>query len=218
MVKKALVALVLAGCSTVEFTPEPKVYYKRDIRVEVNDEWHSGAFTVSKQVSYKLKIKAADDNDIVLLRTCAREQYSEDEGGTWKVTYTPIDPEERSPACPLRIYSLDAKGKNAFGFMVLQDPEKFKLPVYTRCNGRHTFQTGVSVCQTKEGLLQALVFSEDVVIEPSAPHCDFKQSTGREFVFGTPNRECSWAVVGLESGKEMIHWSLGYEKLMLREQ
>jgi len=213
-----LLILILGGCSSVQkpaLTPE--VYYKRDMIVHVNKRKYRGVFVVPKEITYNLKVIAAGKNDIVNLLTCARDITSEKEGRSFDYPYTPRDPEERQTACRMELTSLHKKGKHAWGMMIVDQPEKYKLNGYLRCGEHHILMSGVSSCQTKAGLIQALVFAEEVKVFPENERCKFEADDSKEIVFETPKRECGYSIIGKDSGKLHNHYSVGYEEGVLRK-
>lgn len=207
----------LVGCSTIPPKLEPAVYYERDLRMEVNDQEFRGFGVIDHAIHYKMKLKASGDHDQLFIGTCNRNHEVEDEGGKYKYTYTPLQDIETRAECSIHITSLDLKGKHGWGFLAVEDPERYKLNAYVKCNGEEGMNGGVSMCQSKESLIQEIVFSEPVVVAPSEKCPMPSQPGSKKFRYKMPNRECAYLFRDPDSGHEHLHYTIGYEQTLMRE-
>ena len=212
-----ILLLLIPGCGSVPVKLDPEVYYQRELEIEINDDEGEGYMVAKEAIHYEIKVKASGKNDLILIRTCNREYKAEDEGGKFKYKYTPIDGIETRAECPMEITSLDKKGKHACAFVAFEKQSSYGLTAYVKCNGEEGLTNGVSVCQSKMGLIQEIVFSEPVRFSPSEKCVIPNGVNGMRFRFKMPRRECQYLFRGEVSGKEHLHYTIGYEQSLIRE-
>jgi hypothetical protein len=81
------------------------------------------------------------------------------------------------------------------------------------------------MCQSKEGLMQKIVFDEPVIITkpingPAERKEDCPTLTISEnkkvLEYINPSRECLYGIIGIETKKSMQLYTVGYEELVTR--
>ena len=180
--------------------------------------------------NYEVKIEAYDKLNFFSLTTCHEEMTSEkrDQGffkkdGQTRVTYTPTI--ERGKSCVLYVAAYSKKQKHSSGIIILEDP-RYKLNATLYCNGYVMKTRGVSACQTKEGLIQKITFSEEVLPFKKVTQGQAKrkrdcpslfEDVSKEYEFKLPNRECIYGFRGVESGKIHMLNTIGHEDIIIRE-
>lgn len=179
--------------------------------------------------SYALDITGYGKMNFFSMNTCHREITSENpdsglfkKNGEIKINYKPTL--EMGKACPLFIASYNRKGKHSWGVVAVENPG-YTLNARIECNGDIYGSHGVGICQAKAGLLQKISFEENVFsADPADGPAERKDpcpKLGRvnksTFEFMMPPRECVYGFIGVSSGKEYKFYTVGYERLIVRE-
>lgn len=221
MAKKIIILLFMMACADMSIqSPDPEVYYKRDMDITVNNITYPGTLVVPRSGRYNMRIKFPGKGDLVLLKTCHREEELEGLGSSERLYYSPTPGLEDTGKCYLEIVALSKKdGRHSWGIVDFQH-EMWNLPALVKCNGKTHNAHGVSFCQSKFGLVQEIVFSEKVTLSTKArcyallEHEFFED--GKTLRFITPRGECTF-VIKSESGKLHKLTMIGYEQILLRE-
>jgi len=212
-----MIVSALPSCTTVQQKLSEEVYYERDLYFEVNSlESEKGILVAPLAEQYEIEVTSRKKHDAIYMTSCARRDKAESQGKKYKYTYVPLKRSEKDPDCVMHIASLSKKGKHGWGFIAFEDPTVYTLKALLECNGKESQTSGVSVCQTQEGILQTLVFSERVLVE-SSDRCKIQPDSGEVFEFQTRNRECVYNFLGAVSETEHIHFAIGYEKSLIRD-
>lgn len=182
-------------------TRVPLYVYRADLQVTVDKTTFDGVGVTSARSSeMDIDIVSQINLDRVEVETCAREDVCEsgkpcnanfalDDG--WFGTqgkhlvyhYTPST-DEAAGACPIyfRVYAktdLASWGFLAFRTTTGATPET--LPAHMVCNGVPWKFSGHSMCQTKQGLLQRIVFDQPVDDFDLDKTCGAKQLDSKTF-------------------------------------
>jgi len=183
---------------------------------------------------YILTVKSHAKINFFTMRSCHEELTSENPNkgifkkkDTYQLTYEPTI--EKGRACPLFFGAYSRKDKFGTGFITFENP-KYQLEATLYCNGNTKYYKGVSVCQSREGLIQKITFKEPVIISkptngPSSRpegmgNCPaLELSTDKKSVklFKMPPRECLYYFGGVISGKKHKLFTIGYEGIILKE-
>jgi len=193
----------------------PAVYYKKDMRIEIDGHKGYGTLVVQPLPEHRIKVKFGGKGDMVTLKTCHREEEMLDLGRRESFNFIPDEIMEQSGYCYLEIEAFDKEGRHSWGLVDFNN-EKFQLPAHIRCNGSSYNSRGVTVCQSKEGLLQRIEFTEEVVMSSLAKCGTLPTEDGKVFVFNMPNRECTFIFKGT-SGKMHKLLTIGYEEIIIRD-
>jgi len=179
--------------------------------------------------SYKLKIEGYGKLHYFALTTCHEEDTTEnpDRGifkkdGRIEIEYTPTL--ERGRACPLYVSAYNKNQRHAWGILEFEHP-RYKLKAKLMCNGYVRHPTGVSICQSRKGLIQRIEFNEEVkAIRPTRGAAEKREDcpelTSKDnkiFEFKLPSRECRYGFIGKESGQVHKLLTVGYEDIIVRE-
>lgn len=235
-----LIALFLAGCSTTQDggsiklpshqDPDPKVYYKRDMKIKYDKKEYIGTVVLPKGDSYDLNFKSKGKLDLFTFTTCHREITNEHAGTTGffeskkqiGLKYTPSPKHEKKGACPIQVAGYDLKGKHSFAYLDI-DTDGYTLSATIHCNGQQYRSNGVTICQSKFGLEQSITFDVEVDFMPSAnpyKNCKnliYKTVNYKEFIYEIPARECGFVFIEKTSTKKHKLNTIGYEKILIRE-
>jgi len=226
--KYLLFLVLLSGCAYPgkDQLAEQGVYYKRDMRIEVNGFQSEGVLVAPKAGKYKIEIKAKGELDLFTLTTCHREHTEEDagEGGIFgskkkvKYKYIPSKGIEDTESCPVQLggYEKD-KGRHSWGFIDFQD-DAHTLPALVSCNGNQYNSSGVSVCQSKAGLLQRIEFTKPVLFDPTNNCAPLQTKDNKVFEYEIGKGECLYLFMERDGdGKLHRHTTVGYERILIRD-
>lgn len=226
--------LALAGaCTPNEQTPTitSEVFYKRDMILEVGGVRGEGAIVVPLKSVVPFYVTARGDLNLFTLTTCHREETAEDAGNVtertgWlfkrtitkkrevKFDFKPTLIESQG-GCPIQLGGYEEqKGRHSWGLVDFETPEA-TLPAILECNGQVVSAKGVSVCQSRVGLIQSIKFSVPVKVSPDA-ECGLGKTEGDVFEFPIPRGQCVFAFM---SADQKIHrlTTLGYEQVLIRK-
>lgn len=239
VVRLVLIALTfLTACSTTPQVLDAKIFYRRDLPVTVvyetkvshpetiptsgsNHFEGSGVLNNATRYTFIISPKGNAKMDLLAITTCHREFSGEKLSpgffgkNRYKYEYTPVKGVEDTPQCLIRMNVLDANtGKHAWALFDVQDRETL-LPAEVTCNGETVQSNGVSLCQSRSGLVQRITFAEEVDFVPSK--CPIDAPKGRVLELKMPMGECVFAFKGKDSGRIHRLTTVGYEGLLIRE-
>ena len=228
--------LLLTGCLATMPVQKlnPATYYVNDVCFthylsKRNSTSFCGVGVLPHQDSYNLRIENKGKLNFFAMTSCHRERSTENydksifrKDGRISVTYIPTL--EKGKACALYIAAYNRRGKHGWGALFFEHP-RFQLQAKIECNGKKYEGNGVSVCQSRQGLIQKISFEKDVVaIKPVDGPAERKKpcpvltsKDNKTFEFLMPTRECIYGFV--ERGTKKIHMlnTIGYEQLIIRE-
>jgi hypothetical protein len=234
----ALLAAILYGACSTSLVREinPDVYQRRDMEIRVAGKTALGVTVAPRALVYQFEIKTPGNLDWFTLKTCHRE-WSLEKAGNVKVTkprwpwgektviaknqvkfrFANSDQENIHEYCPMVLAAFEKKrGRHSFGFVDfdnIDDP----LPGTLYCNGDKRSVGGVSVCQSRVGLIQSIVFGEKIKHEAEGG-CPGGEAKGNTFTHESGRGRCVYLFVGLASGRLHRHTSIGYESIIFKEQ
>jgi len=179
--------------------------------------------------SYDIEVTSYGKLNLFTMTTCHREDTSEnpDDGifrrnGQIKINYKPAL--EKGRACPLYISAYNRKQKHAWGILAFDNP-RFKLKSKHECNGKKYPANGVSICHSREGLLQRIEFENEVLqIKPTQGGAEKKEpcpllptKDNKIFEYKMPSRECIYGFIDKKTKQVAQHYTSGYEELIVRD-
>lgn len=228
--------LLLTGCLASLPVQElnPATYYVNDIcfthYVSKNKtNYFCGVGVLPYADSYDLLIENEGKLNFFAMTSCHREKTTENydksifkKDGRIKINYEPTL--EKSKACPLFVAAFNRQGKHGWGAIFFEHP-KYQLKANIECNGDNKIANGVSVCQSRQGLLQKITFQEEVVaVRPVDGPAERKEpcpvlptKDNKTFEFLMPTRECVYGFVSKNTKQVHIFNTIGYEQLIVRE-
>jgi hypothetical protein len=204
----------------------PKVFKRDKIYQEIEI---CGSGVLPFDDSYNVRVNHSANMNFFAMNTCHREITTEnpDRGffkkdGQYFVDYKPTM--ESGKACPLFVATYNREGKHGWGVLAFEHP-RFKMKSKMQCNGDELEFNGVSLCESKLGLLQKIEFPEEVVsaepvngsAERKEPCPKLSSSDNKTFEFIMPPRECIYGFVGKTSKQLHKLYTIGYEELIVRE-
>lgn len=226
---KYLLFLFLTGCSLFQYKelyqPNANDFYRHDLKVKVNGVDFIGVGVAALSTSYKISVYPEGKINRIMWRTCNREEVVDEPSNGWfsskyEFELKPVSGLEDITSCGLQITVLEEKKRrNGFAFIDFQDKRvETSIPSILICNGVTRTYSGVSVCQSAQGLYQQISFTTPVVQRGSSLECDvMKPLNGDEKVyrFSVAKGECSYYFVAKDkapNGKRYIHrlTTIGY--------
>lgn len=232
-IKTLLSLFILGACSGLNFEPpqklNPAIYYKNDMCFKYDGEKFCGVGVIRHKEDKKLKIIVDNNIDKLVLTTCHREIDTDrpDKGlfrydGVAKLHLNPTV--EKGRACPYYFGAFEKKGRHSWGVVVVHS-ESYTLQGTLYCNGDVIKIEGSAICQSRENLIQRIIFKEPVKISKPVNGTAQRQedcpvlkisNDGKVLEYKTPNRECLYGVVGVNSMKALQLYTIGYEQLIVR--
>jgi len=219
-----ILGLILVSCASMPQKLNDNVFYRRDLKMEINGNKGIGVMVVPYAPSYDFKVKSPGKMSLFTYATCHKNIPIEDGGKGWyknkiEFTFTPDREIEASKkACPMEIGTWElGRGRNSWGFVDFETPH-LKLPALLKCNGQRMQTNGVSVCQSLQGLIQEISFPAEVLTSDKS-RCD-KMTTkdNKLFRYKCNNRQCVYTFMERsKAGRMHRHTTICYEELLLRE-
>lgn len=229
-----LFSLVLTSCSTVQSPFEPESFkkglYRKDMKLAANSYSGHGVLVIPKSKKYKMNVKAIGKLDLFTVTSCHREITQEDAGykGRFlgfgkdsrlaKMEFIPAKGLEDSGSCPIEFGGYEKKrGRHSWGILVAEH-DGATLPSKVHCNGRDAQYRGVSICQSRAGLVQKIEFPTPVVynLDKACKYTHVKLIDGKTFEYRMPEGECLiyFQEIG-DSARISEHYDYGYSKIII---
>lgn len=214
--KLLFIILLFLSCESmqsIETQPSSELKFRREMPIKVNGYNGIGMLTVPVSSTYKIEIEVSNKTKIIKVHTCHREISIERKASGWSnkkqtILLPPVSIMENSGYCPIEIGAFDIKGRHSWGLIEIINED---LPADIICNGEERNHVGVSVCQSKSGLIQRIEFKNDVTY--SAPkRCAKLRRIGNSFEYKTTVGDCIY-LFGYE-GKFHRLTSYGYETIL----
>jgi hypothetical protein len=213
-----LISLFMLSCASPFSVIEPGVNYMKDIRIKNKQFEARGMIVLPRKPLYTIEYHSPGKVDLFTSRTRDSEISIEKAGGGIKknkvtINYRPSEL-ELSPGSIVDVGAFEYKrGRHAWGLIDFQD-EFTTLQADVICNGKPYKSPGVTVCQSRTGLVQKISFPEEVTVLPDEG-CEIGKNKGTEFIFGIRSGLCVYAFVGLEKIHRLT--TFGYDKILIRE-
>jgi hypothetical protein len=203
---------VIVGC-THELALEPSKFYKKTLRFEVDGQSAIGTISLPQKPQYRINIETPQKPQLVKISSCHQEQLFIKPGKALEFVYKP-DPylEAIDAPCPVEISVLEESGQNRWGLL------DFKLPGETmtakvHCNGQVFPAAGSYICQSRDGLIQALEFNGQVY-SLNADGCSKIEGKGSLFFIKTAISTCLY-IFGSQNGELFRLMTFGYNEATL---
>lgn len=184
--------MVLSSCISSLEIPEldDGINYKKRLRIKIKlwdkkkQEWccekkFTGMGVVKKSNKYKIKVYPPGKADRILLQSCHREIIVEDKKESWfssgvEFKFSVSKDMETKKACPIDIEINEKKrGRHGWASIIIQSSRE-NLPAVVKCDGKITSFNGTSVCQSRAGLVQQIIFSRPV-LAIKKPGCELDE-------------------------------------------
>ncbi len=190
--------------------------YRKDLSLVINSKPFVGVGEVARAEKYSITIKHQFRIDFLNIETCHRSISIQDaffkkvlkNRKKFVYNYIPSNLEEN---CFLEVSIITKKEPHAFGVIVFQSKD-YNLKSFLSCNGEYKQTDGTSICQSKIGLDQSIVFKGPRVSVKGS--CDIKRVNDFSFKYTMKKDYCIW-VFKNDRGVHR-HYSFGYDQIILR--
>ncbi len=219
---------IAVGCiGSVPQTLSPEHFYKRDMTITVNEIEAEGVLVVPRSADeiYEMTIENKGKIDLFTFTTCHREDTREiAKGGIFgrfkrevEFSYVPVPGIETGRYCPIKLGGYEmVKGRHSWGFLDFESSDHL-LPARLSCSGDASDGLGVSICQSKAGLIQRIEFPEKTRVAAGRNSCPaLKSEDGKLYEFEPSLGICVYAFEGKTSSRRHRLTVLGYEKILVR--
>lgn len=219
LIKALPFILTLAGCVRTVQNLTTQIAYQKDLELTVNGEAFKGAALPIISDKYKIIIDSETNLDLLTLESCHRHISIQNAFNKKRIIknkkkyiYNFI-PSKIERDCFLEITSLSKKDAHSFGLIVFNS-ERFVLPSIVHCNGDKMSYKGTSICQSKKGLEQKIIFNKRTTVEGTCPSVDINKD-GKEYKIVMKKDYCIFIF------RDKFHYhrlyTFGYEQIILRD-
>lgn len=223
-----ILAWSLQGCTVPQQVLDPDVFYRRDMRLEINGVRGDGVLVVPENLVYAIDARLMGAADVFTMSSCHREMVFQEAGQNGffgdkrrvKTSYIPVLGLEHGQYCPLHLSGLDrGRGRHSWAFVDFQGPGE-TLPAQVSCNGVAYPSQGVSACQSLQGLDQAITFPTPVVVgSPLGAGCPRLQVgvDAKTIHYRTPRAICVYTIgEAVRGGRLHRLTTIGYDQVPVR--
>lgn len=176
-----LCAYIQPSCAHNTSTFQLEKTYRKDLIFYDEKGQHEGIYVADKMPSYHFRIRFSEKPRLMKIRSCHRELVFDNPGKHLDFTYEPeTGLEDTIDPCFLELASFTKEGYNQTALIDFHRDEA--LVGTLTCNGKRIETTGVSICQTRAGLLQRMEFEHPVIAE-GLSSCPKIQDRAMTFIF-----------------------------------
>lgn len=199
------------------------VIYKKDMRICIDGQCAEGVMVGPRKEEYKFKVTSHGTFDLFTFSTCHREETSEDYRKKWWGKYNreasgvfrPVRGVE-DEYCPVHIGAYDRGGQHSWGFVDFVTTDA-TLPAKLSCGGDMGTLSGVSVCQSKTGLIQLIEFDRPVELFFNSGECKIDvPEDGMKWIFSMPRGDCVKVFFDADDNLHRLTL-LGYDQIIVRD-
>jgi hypothetical protein len=195
--------------------------YRYDMDIDVKGTKKNGVTVLDMDKGFDLSLSWKYSAELIKIMSCHREIVVESnkifkgkKGYRW--VYYP-NAVESSGYCPLHIGAYDLHGQHSWGYISFRaDPVLERLLAKVVCSGETEEIRGVSVCQSRAGLIQKIEFKERVVYDtPKGCLPPIEVAPNAYEVQASPGI-CIYTFTGVSKGVHRFEL-LGYSQVLYRE-
>jgi len=222
-----LLLISMFGCSSSQAQPTttPMPVFKYDLRGTVNGTSFDGVGVIPYSSVYTFRVESRVDVDLLSITSCHRDfsvesainvgWFKSKRGYEYK--FVPSEGIENIGSCLVRLAALNkSDGLNAWGIVDFETPGE-TLPATSYCNGRQDKTGGVSICQTRAGLTQRLVFEVPVKTSSYSAKCSMKSVDAKTWEYELSAGECVIAFQEIGGAKRIHrHTTVAFTDILVR--
>jgi len=229
----ALVAFIwllaaLTSCASIPAAQklDQNIFYKRDMLITVDGISREGVLVAPAASRHSFDVSAKGKLDLFTFETCHREETREKagQGGLFsdkrrvQFSYIPSPGIETEGACPVKLGGYEQSGGRHSWAMIDFESADATLPARVKCNGENYSSRGVTICQSRVGLIQEIIFPAEVIVNPD-PACPMERPKDlKAYRFSMPPRECVFNFMEkAEPHREHRLTTVGYDGILVRE-
>lgn len=230
-----LMAFWMTSCASLSGVTSPTIpstdtVMKYDLHGTVNGQPFDGVGVIKQSDSYTMRIESTENVDMFTVTSCARDFSVESaiKQGWFKTnkgyeyTYTPANPVEHGGSCLVRLgaYNQGKNGVQAWGLIDFEGPDA-TMPATSFCNGGQQDTNGVTICQSRAGLIETIVFKSPMAIAAKDLNakCQMNSADGMTWQYNLAKGECVIAFMETAVPHRVHRLStVGYTDIMIRGQ
>lgn len=221
----------LGGCTKAPnlMSAQSSIVYQYDLSGKINGQSFSGVGVIPFAKLYDMRIESEDSVDLLTVTSCHRDfsaqavikqgWFNSKKG--YDYVFSPAPGLEDSGSCLVRIgvYSSSVGGQSGWAVLDFENPDT-TLPAENICNGSDVKVRGVSMCQSKAGLLQVLKFDVpvEVAVDKLEPRCAGQMSVdGSTWNYYMAQGECVLQFREISPPRRKHrHTTVGYNQTFIR--
>ena len=212
-----LSSFLFKSCVTASQDLDAKKLYRKDMVLESGGiRYKGGVYVFNREPFYDIKAFLYRKASVVKVLSCHREWVYEKPGKVVEFRYDPVIGIEDEGLCPLEIGAFDLEGQHSWAYIDFVG-ENEKMVANIDCNGFLGANHGVSVCQSRIGLLQRIRFNMPVKSYASKDCNEFETKDNRSFTVEVTKGKCVYLFTSTAKGEVHRTTTLGYEDVILRE-
>jgi hypothetical protein len=196
---------------------DPKAFYKRDMLVAMDGVSGEGVLVVPQGKRHDFSVIARAPMGLYTFNSCHREVALQNMPKTVAGYFVPKEGIEDQPGCMVEFGGYDSgSGQHSWALVDFEDT-KTTLPHTMKCNGDVIASKGVTICQSRAGLIQQIEFPVKVVVAAEAG-CQKLESADRQtFQFPISRGRCVYRFEEIDGKRQARLTSVGYESILLRK-
>lgn len=200
----------------------PTKSYRKSLPITVNGKSGAGVMTVAQSSLYAVTLYPPANAEGVMVTSCNRQVFNirRERPSIWGkdkpivFNLKPMAGIETLGNCYFEITTLDMDGNNGSALIAIEN-EKLDATLY--CNGEIIEAEGVSLCQSKTGLTQRVIFNEEVAADRVNDLCPALQplETMVGFDVEIGSGLCAYIFKGLKSKNFHRMTTYGYDEFFI---
>ena len=184
------------------------------MQIEVDGVKVYGTYVAETKKFYAIRGRLYEKARLVKFSTCHREVIIDNPKDKFEYVYWPSAEIEDLGFCPVEIGAFDEKGEHSWAMIDFRREES--LSGELGCNGNKSIAKGVSLCQSRKGLIQTIRFDEPVDVEQSEL-CDEAQTEDHLlWTFVISAEKCLYVFRNTKGDEIHRLLSLGYDNVLMR--
>lgn len=207
----------LTGCAGIQQNLDPKLVYKRDMQVTMDGKTGDGVLVVPAKDRHDFSVTAKAAMGLYTFNSCHREVALQNMPKTVGGYFVPKLGIEDQAGCMVEFGGYDASaGQHSWALVDFEDP-KTTLSHTMKCNGEVIDSKGVTICQSRAGLVQRVEFPVKVVVAAEAGCQKLEAADRQMFQFPISRGRCVYRFEEIEGKRQARITTLGYESVLLRK-
>lgn len=205
------------GCAGIQQNLDPKLVYKRDMLVAMDGLSGEGVLVVPQGKRHDFTVIARAPMGLYTFNSCHREVALQGMPKTVAGYFVPKEGIEDQAGCMVEFGGYDASGGQHAWALVDFEDSKTALQHTMKCNGEVIESKGVTICQSRAGLVQRIEFPVKVVVAAESGCQKLEAADRQSFQFPISRGRCVYRFEEIEGKRQARITTLGYESVLLRK-
>jgi hypothetical protein len=187
------------------------------MQVTMDGKTGDGVLVVPQASRHDFSVTAKAAMGLYVFNSCHREVALQNMPKVVAGYFMPKVGIEDQGGCMVEFGGYDSgSGQHSWALVDFEDAATV-LPHVMKCNGEVIQSKGVTLCQSRAGLVQRIEFPVKVVVA-SEPGCQKLESADRQnFQFPLSRGRCVYRFEEIEGKRQARVTALGYESILLRK-